>query len=67
MPAVDVGRRTSGATKVVAAAAAAIGDADIAALIAPLHFPQVKRIGTKKKNIRKKRKLSLKFVYYQIS
>jgi hypothetical protein len=51
MPAVDVGRRTSGATKVVAAAAAAIGDADIAALIAPLHFPQVKRIGTKKKNI----------------
>jgi len=40
MPAVEVGRRTSGATKVDAAAAAAIGDADNAALIAPLHLPQ---------------------------
>ena len=51
MPAVEVGRRTSGATKVVAAAAAAIGDADMAPRITPLHFPHVMRIFAKKKNL----------------
>ena len=51
MPAVEVGRRTSGATKVVAAAAAAIGDADIAPRINPLHFTQVMLFWRKKQKI----------------